>query len=50
MKPLLCVNFSNKVKGLCGNFNQDSTDDYINRDGTDAVDDIQIGNSWQDPK
>ncbi|XP_039180790.1 zonadhesin [Crotalus tigris] len=38
-----------KVCGMCGNYNNQSTDDYLMPNGHLAVNDSQFGNSWKAP-
>ncbi|XP_063159000.1 zonadhesin-like [Candoia aspera] len=38
-----------KVCGMCGNFNNQSTDDYLMPNGHLAANDTQFGNSWKAP-
>ncbi|KAM3910354.1 IgGFc-binding protein-like, partial [Leptodactylus fuscus] len=39
--------YANKVCGLCGNFNGNKTDDFLNPDGELEPDSNSLGNSWQ---
>ncbi|XP_070806129.1 IgGFc-binding protein-like [Pituophis catenifer annectens] len=39
--------YANALCGLCGNANQDPSDDLLTKDGTQAEDEIQFANSWQ---
>ncbi|XP_077137851.1 IgGFc-binding protein-like [Ranitomeya variabilis] len=39
--------YANKVCGLCGNFNGNITDDFLNPDGELEPDSNSLGNSWQ---
>ncbi|ETE64588.1 IgGFc-binding protein [Ophiophagus hannah] len=39
--------YANALCGLCGNANQDPSDDLLMKDGTQAEDEIQFGNSWK---
>ncbi|KAM6453264.1 zonadhesin [Liasis olivaceus] len=38
-----------KVCGMCGNFNNQSADDYLMPNGNLAANDTQFGNSWKAP-
>ncbi|KAJ7304149.1 hypothetical protein JRQ81_011678 [Phrynocephalus forsythii] len=38
--------YANAICGLCGNANQDPSDDFTMKDGTQAKDEIQFANSW----
>lgn len=40
-------NYSGKVCGLCGNFNGNAADDFLNPDGQLESDSTNLGNSWQ---
>ncbi|KAJ6650590.1 hypothetical protein lerEdw1_005926, partial [Lerista edwardsae] len=39
--------YANAICGLCGNANQDPSDDFIMEDGTEATDEIQFADSWK---
>ncbi|CAJ0935204.1 unnamed protein product [Ranitomeya imitator] len=39
--------YSGKVCGLCGNFNGNAADDFLNPDGVLEPDSNSLGNSWQ---
>ncbi|XP_072266261.1 IgGFc-binding protein-like [Pyxicephalus adspersus] len=39
--------YANKVCGICGNFNRNKTDDFLNPDGELEPDSNSLGNSWQ---
>ncbi|XP_078420742.1 IgGFc-binding protein-like [Cetorhinus maximus] len=39
--------FKGKVCGMCGNYNDDRTDDFLNPDGVMELDSVSLGNSWQ---
>ncbi|XP_072329818.1 IgGFc-binding protein-like isoform X3 [Scyliorhinus torazame] len=39
--------FKGKVCGMCGNYNDDRTDDFLNPDGVMEPDSVSLGNSWQ---
>ncbi|XP_069609862.1 alpha-tectorin-like [Ranitomeya imitator] len=39
--------YSGKVCGLCGNFNGNPADDFLNPDGVLEPDSYSLGNSWQ---
>ncbi|XP_041419719.1 alpha-tectorin-like [Xenopus laevis] len=39
--------YSNQVCGLCGNFNGNETDDFLNPSGQLEKDPVDLGNSWQ---
>lgn len=39
--------YANKVCGICGNFNGNQTDDFLNPDGELEPDSNSLGNSWQ---
>ncbi|CAJ0928315.1 unnamed protein product, partial [Ranitomeya imitator] len=39
--------YSGKVCGLCGNFNGNPADDFLNPDGVLEPDSNSLGNSWQ---
>ncbi|KAG8540508.1 hypothetical protein GDO81_019163, partial [Engystomops pustulosus] len=39
--------YADKVCGLCGNFNGNKTDDFLNPDGELEPDSNSLGNSWQ---
>uniref|UniRef100_A0A803JYM7 Zonadhesin n=1 Tax=Xenopus tropicalis TaxID=8364 RepID=A0A803JYM7_XENTR len=39
--------YANNVCGLCGNFNGDKVDDFLNPDGNLEPDSNSLGNSWQ---
>ncbi|XP_067316770.1 IgGFc-binding protein-like isoform X1 [Anolis sagrei] len=39
--------YTNAICGLCGNANQDPSDDFTMKDGTQARDEIQFANSWK---
>ncbi|XDV18475.1 hypothetical protein PO909_024166 [Leuciscus waleckii] len=39
--------YFNKVCGMCGNYNGDSSDDYLMPDGKPAENAIELGNSWK---
>ncbi|XP_039181591.1 IgGFc-binding protein-like [Crotalus tigris] len=39
--------YANALCGLCGNANQDPSDDLLMKDGTQAEDEIQFANSWK---
>ncbi|XP_069753664.1 IgGFc-binding protein-like isoform X1 [Narcine bancroftii] len=41
--------FKGKVCGLCGNYNDDRRDDFLNPDGIMEPDSVSFGNSWQTP-
>ncbi|XP_072836222.2 IgGFc-binding protein isoform X1 [Pogona vitticeps] len=38
--------YANAICGLCGNANQDPSDDFTMQDGTQAKDEIQFAKSW----
>ncbi|KAJ7304150.1 hypothetical protein JRQ81_011679 [Phrynocephalus forsythii] len=38
--------YANAICGLCGNANQDPSDDFTMKDGAQAKDEIQFANSW----
>ncbi|XP_028285774.1 alpha-tectorin-like [Parambassis ranga] len=40
-------NRENRVSGMCGNFNDDSTDDKVSPNGTLAQNDNDFGHSWK---
>ncbi|XP_075427173.1 IgGFc-binding protein-like isoform X2 [Ascaphus truei] len=40
-------NYSRKVCGICGNFNGNAADDFLNPDGELEPDSASLGNSWQ---
>ncbi|CAH2247939.1 c-binding -like [Pelobates cultripes] len=40
-------NYANKVCGLCGNFNENKNDDFINPEGELEPNSTSLGNSWQ---
>ncbi|XP_063297781.1 uncharacterized protein LOC134586215 [Pelobates fuscus] len=40
-------NYANKVCGLCGNFNGNKNDDFINPEGELEPNSTSLGNSWQ---
>uniref|UniRef100_H2ZW79 VWFD domain-containing protein n=1 Tax=Latimeria chalumnae TaxID=7897 RepID=H2ZW79_LATCH len=40
-------NYRGKVCGMCGNYNKDPTDDFLNPDGGMEADSVSLGNSWQ---
>ncbi|XP_016520669.1 alpha-tectorin-like, partial [Poecilia formosa] len=40
-------NYQNRVRGMCGNFNGDPTDDKVLPNGTLAENDNQFGHSWR---
>ncbi|XP_033120973.1 mucin-5AC-like [Anneissia japonica] len=37
----------NKVRGLCGNFDGDQSNDFQTRDGLDVISSLEFGNSWK---
>lgn len=39
--------YSGKICGLCGNFNGNAADDFLNPDGQLESDSTSLGNSWQ---
>ncbi|XP_067851819.1 IgGFc-binding protein-like [Heptranchias perlo] len=39
--------FKGKVCGMCGNYNDDGRDDFLNPDGGMEADSVSLGNSWQ---
>ncbi|XP_077193127.1 IgGFc-binding protein-like [Paroedura picta] len=39
--------YANAVCGLCGNANQDPSDDFAMKDGTQTADEIQFADSWK---
>nr|XP_014429313.2 IgGFc-binding protein-like [Pelodiscus sinensis] len=39
--------FEGKVCGMCGNYNGNATDDFLNPDGALEPDSTSLGNSWQ---
>ncbi|MBN3296723.1 FCGBP protein, partial [Amia calva] len=39
--------YSNKICGMCGNFNNFREDDYMMPNGSQARDSTELGNSWQ---
>uniref|UniRef100_UPI00398F2A05 IgGFc-binding protein-like isoform X1 n=2 Tax=Pristiophorus japonicus TaxID=55135 RepID=UPI00398F2A05 len=39
--------FKGKVCGMCGNYNDDRRDDFLNPDGVMEPDSVSLGNSWQ---
>ncbi|XP_019617020.1 PREDICTED: IgGFc-binding protein-like isoform X1 [Branchiostoma belcheri] len=39
--------YSGALCGLCGNYNGDVSDEYVTKDGTQAADVMQFGNSWR---
>ncbi|XP_032083613.1 IgGFc-binding protein-like [Thamnophis elegans] len=39
--------YANALCGLCGNANEDQTDDFLMKDGTQAEDENQFANSWK---
>lgn len=39
--------FQEKVCGMCGNYNGDQADDFLNPDGEMEPDSSSLGNSWQ---
>ncbi|KAL8220198.1 UNVERIFIED_CONTAM: hypothetical protein K2H54_040423 [Gekko kuhli] len=39
--------YANSICGLCGNANQDPSDDFTMKDGTQAKDEIQFAQSWK---
>ncbi|XP_072113007.1 IgGFc-binding protein-like [Mobula birostris] len=39
--------FKGKVCGMCGNYNEDRRDDFLNPDGIMEPDSVSLGNSWQ---
>ncbi|XP_053254310.1 IgGFc-binding protein-like isoform X1 [Podarcis raffonei] len=39
--------YANAVCGLCGNANQDPSDDFVMKDGTQTTDEIQFADSWK---
>lgn len=39
--------YSGKVCGICGNFNGNAPDDFLNPDGQLESDSTNLGNSWQ---
>ncbi|KAF3853592.1 hypothetical protein F7725_014280 [Dissostichus mawsoni] len=43
-------NHENRVTGMCGNLNSDSSDDKVLPNGTLAQNDNQFGQSWKSPK
>ncbi|XP_060639780.2 IgGFc-binding protein-like [Anolis sagrei] len=46
-RVILPRTYANAVCGLCGNANQDPSDDFAMKDGTEANDEIQFANSWK---
>ncbi|XP_032302492.1 IgGFc-binding protein-like [Coturnix japonica] len=40
-------NYTSKVCGICGNYNGDKKDDFLNPDGGMETDSASLGNSWQ---
>uniref|UniRef100_H9GN41 VWFD domain-containing protein n=1 Tax=Anolis carolinensis TaxID=28377 RepID=H9GN41_ANOCA len=45
-RVILPRTYANAVCGLCGNANQDPSDDFAMKDGIEASDEIQFANSW----
>ncbi|XP_041419720.1 IgGFc-binding protein-like [Xenopus laevis] len=43
----LPAEYANNVCGLCGNFNGDKADDFLNPDGNLEPNSTSLGNSWQ---
>ncbi|XP_026558170.1 IgGFc-binding protein-like isoform X2 [Pseudonaja textilis] len=39
--------YANKLCGLCGNANQDPSDDLVTKDGRQVEDEVQFANSWK---
>ncbi|XP_061452966.1 IgGFc-binding protein-like [Rhineura floridana] len=39
--------YANAICGLCGNANQDPSDDFVMKDGTETTDEIQFADSWK---
>lgn len=39
--------FKEKVCGMCGNYNGNAADDFLNPDGVLEPDSTSLGNSWQ---
>ncbi|XP_044291081.1 IgGFc-binding protein-like [Varanus komodoensis] len=46
-RVILPNSYAKAVCGLCGNANQDPSDDFIMKDGTKATDEIQFADSWK---
>ena len=57
LEPLLSINassspptpstYSSKLCGFCGNYDGDGSNDHQKPDGSPALDDEELGNSWQ---
>ncbi|MEE6501524.1 hypothetical protein FKM82_004226 [Ascaphus truei] len=43
----LSDNYASKVCGICGNYNGNASDDFLNPDGKFESDSASLGNSWQ---
>ncbi|KAF7242406.1 IgGFc-binding protein [Varanus komodoensis] len=46
-RVILPSSYANAVCGLCGNANQDPSDDFIMKDGMRTTDEIQFAESWK---
>ncbi|KAH0631342.1 hypothetical protein JD844_005631 [Phrynosoma platyrhinos] len=44
---ILPSTYASAVCGLCGNANQDPSDDFVMKDGTEASDETQFADSWR---
>lgn len=43
----LLSTYKGEVCGMCGNYNGDPSDDFLNPDGEPEPDSTSLGNSWQ---
>ncbi|XP_053123557.1 IgGFc-binding protein-like [Hemicordylus capensis] len=46
-RVIIPSNYANAICGLCGNANQDPSDDFTMKDGTQASDEVQLADSWK---
>ncbi|XP_062996675.1 IgGFc-binding protein-like [Elgaria multicarinata webbii] len=46
-RVIIPESYANATCGLCGNANQDHSDDFIRKDGTETTDEIQFADSWK---
>ncbi|XP_074075051.1 IgGFc-binding protein [Macrotis lagotis] len=48
VKVQVPISYANALCGLCGNFNEDPTDDFTLRDGTLTTNALAFGKDWQE--
>ncbi|XP_053123550.1 IgGFc-binding protein-like [Hemicordylus capensis] len=46
-RVIIPSSYANAICGLCGNANQDPSDDFAMKDGTQASDEVQLADSWK---